>query len=302
MDHHLQTTILGQQRARKNAQDEALLLYNRVRQLQKEEEKAQKRIVETKKKAKEIIKLRERNELKLQEKYERAKEQAELLEQQKIENLKSKEEQLRNRIDQENKILTEKLSVVQQTKEERAEIERLLAESRLLSRKEALEQKEVIRKQQEDARRKIETLKLSKLKEVSMQQGGIVARGVIVASRPIRHVACNSHWHFVFFLCWLTFMHGLYRDYSPLMVGRTCNEWRVLYCICLHVQAQDDYERRLNEEIDAKRAKELEIERLVSAWLHQAPCMPCEHTMTMHRPPWWPARAATYIVAMSILP
>lgn len=163
----LQATILEQKRARKNAADEALLLYNRVRQLQKEEEKAQKRIVETKKKAKEIIKLRERNELKLHEKQERARGQAELLEQQKIENLKAKEEALRNRIEQENRVLTEKLSVVQQTKEERVEIERLLAESRLLSRKEALEQKEVIRKEQENARRKIETLKLSKLQAVS---------------------------------------------------------------------------------------------------------------------------------------
>ncbi|GIL47725.1 hypothetical protein Vafri_3901 [Volvox africanus] len=156
-------TILAEKRARKAAEDDALRLYNRVRQLQKEEDRAQKRIIETKKKAKEIIKARERNEQKLIEKEQRHREQQEQVEEQKLDNLRAKEEALRHRIEQENKIYQEKLDVVQKTKEERADIERLLAESRLLARKEALEQKDFIRKQQEDARRKIETLKLQKL-------------------------------------------------------------------------------------------------------------------------------------------
>ncbi len=160
-------TILAEKRARKAAEDDALRLYNRVRQLQKEEDRAQKRITETKKKAKEIIRLRERNEQKLLEKEQRRQEQAEQVEEQKLDNLKAKEEALRHRIEQENKVYLDKLDVVQKTKEERAEIERMLAESRLLARKEALEQKDNIRKQQEDARRKIETLKLQKLQSVS---------------------------------------------------------------------------------------------------------------------------------------
>ncbi|GLC43862.1 hypothetical protein PLESTB_000916300 [Pleodorina starrii] len=156
-------SILAEKRARKVAEDDALRLYNRVRQLQKEEDRAQKRIIETKKKAKEIIKARERNEQKLLEKEQRQRELQEQVEEQKLDNLRAKEEALRHRIEQENKIYQDKLDVVQKTKEERAEIERLLAESRLLARKEALEQKDFIRKQQEDARRKIETLKLQKL-------------------------------------------------------------------------------------------------------------------------------------------
>lgn len=160
-------TILAEKRARKAAEDDALRLYNRVRQLQKEEDRAQKRIAETKKKAKEIIRLRERNEQKLLEKEQRRQEQAEQVEEQKLDNLKAKEEALRHRIEQENKVYLDKLDIVQKTKEERAEIERMLAESRLLARKEALEQKDNIRKQQEDARRKIETLKLQKLQSVS---------------------------------------------------------------------------------------------------------------------------------------
>lgn len=167
-------SILAEKRARKAAEDDALRLYNRVRQLQKEEDRAQKRIVETKKKAKEIIKLRERNEQKLIEKEQRMREEAEKVEEQKLDNLKQKEEALRHRIEQENKVYQDKLEVVQKTKEERAEIERLLAESRLLARKEALEQKDTIRKQQEDARRKIETLKLQKLTAVGWGGGDVV--------------------------------------------------------------------------------------------------------------------------------
>lgn len=63
---------------------------------------------------------------------------------------------------------------MQQTKEERSELERLLAESRLISRKEALEQKESVRKAHETARRKIETLKVEKLQSVRSISRGLV--------------------------------------------------------------------------------------------------------------------------------
>jgi hypothetical protein len=164
----LNTNILMEKRARKMAEEDATRLYNRVRQLEKEEDKAGKRISETKKKAREIVKLRERNELIRQEKELRMKELQELIEQQKDENIRLKEEQQRNKLDMENKIFEQKLSVVQQTKEERAELEKLLAESKLLSRKEALEQKESVRQQQEHARRKMEQLKVARLQMVSV--------------------------------------------------------------------------------------------------------------------------------------
>jgi hypothetical protein len=107
----------------------------------------------------------------------------------KLENLRAKEEALRHRIEQENKVYQDKLEVAQRTKEERADIERLLAESRLLARKEALEQKDTIRKQQEDARRKIETFKLQKLTAVR-----VAAACSALASRVERHLdaACSA--------------------------------------------------------------------------------------------------------------
>jgi hypothetical protein len=161
------TNILLEKRARRLAEEDALRLYNRVRQLQKEEDKAARRIQDTKRKAKEIIKLRERNELLRQEKEARLAQLALEIERQKQDNLKLKEEIIRNKTEQENRIWADKVTVAQQTKEEKAEIEKLLAESKLLSRKEALEQKESVRRQQEEARRRIEQLKVNRLQMVS---------------------------------------------------------------------------------------------------------------------------------------
>lgn len=186
------TNILLEKRARKLAEDDATRLYNRVRQLQKEEEKAQKRIQDTKKKANEIIKLRERNELVKQEKELRMAQLQELIEQQKLENQRMKEEAIKNKIEQENKVFADKVSVVQQTKEEKAELEKLLAESKLLSRKEALEQKEYIRKQQEDARKKIEQLKVAKLQMVSAMWGHARMEGAAMQS-SMAQALCAAH-------------------------------------------------------------------------------------------------------------
>ncbi len=123
-DTYAMTNILAEKRARKVAEEDALRLYNRVRQLQKEEDKAEKRISDTKRKAKEIVKLRERNELLRQEKEQRMGELAELVESQRLENLRTKDESTRAKTEMENKLYAEKVQVVQQTKEERAELER----------------------------------------------------------------------------------------------------------------------------------------------------------------------------------
>lgn len=167
LDQEIPTSILLEKRARKLAEDDALRLYNRVRQLQKEEGKAHKRIQDTKRKAKEIIRYRERNELLRQEKEQRYQELALEIERQKTDNLKLKEEILRNKTEQENRVWADKYTTAQQTKEERAELEKLLIETRLLARKEALEQKEAVRRQQEEARRRVEQLKLARLHMVS---------------------------------------------------------------------------------------------------------------------------------------
>ena len=193
-DSQITRTILLEKRARRLAEEDALRLYNRVRQLQKEEDKAKKRIVETKKKATEIIKLRERNELKLQEKEVRLSELQAEVERQRQDNLRLKEDIIRNKTETENKIFAEKVQVVQQTKDERVEIEKLLLESKLVSRKEALEQKEAVRRAQEDARRKLEQLKVSKLQMVGGWLLGLPACTSARASSILLASAAELPW------------------------------------------------------------------------------------------------------------
>ena len=53
--------LLDAQRARKAAQEDKLRLSNRVKQLEREERRAHKRIVQTKARAEEIVQLRQRN-------------------------------------------------------------------------------------------------------------------------------------------------------------------------------------------------------------------------------------------------
>ncbi|KAK9819957.1 hypothetical protein WJX72_004409 [[Myrmecia] bisecta] len=120
------SAILSQKRARKAAEEDANRLYNRVRQLQKEEEKACKRIEDTKRKAQEILQLRERNEQKQLEKEER----------------------------------------LQETKEEKAELEKVLAETKLLSRIEALERKQAVQKEHRKAQAKTVKYRKEKIKAV----------------------------------------------------------------------------------------------------------------------------------------
>merc|ERR1712167_332642 len=67
--------LLAAKRARKRAEGDYQLLQNRLVRLRMEEEKAQKKIAETKKRAQEIIALKARNEMANREKLAKAEEQ-----------------------------------------------------------------------------------------------------------------------------------------------------------------------------------------------------------------------------------
>lgn len=142
---------------------------------------------------------------------------------------------MKNKQEREEQIYTEKLQVAQQTKEERAEIEKSLMEYRLLSRKEALENKEAIRLQQDEARRKLEQLKLSKLQQASHHQPCTLIYIYYSPHSPLPSPPLN--------------LPPLFPpSLTPLAFSLA--------------QAQEEYERRLKEEMDAKAAKEREIEQL----------------------------------------
>merc|ERR1711904_572070 len=64
--------LLAAKRARKRAEGDYQLLQNRLLRLRLEEEKAQRKIQETKKKAQEILALKARNEMAIREKMEKA--------------------------------------------------------------------------------------------------------------------------------------------------------------------------------------------------------------------------------------
>lgn len=65
------TTIANEKKARKAVEEDAARLHNRVTTLQKEEQKAQKRLDETRRKARDLLELRAQNERRQLEREER---------------------------------------------------------------------------------------------------------------------------------------------------------------------------------------------------------------------------------------
>mmetsp|Transcript_20587 Transcript_20587/g.52766 ORF Transcript_20587/g.52766 Transcript_20587/m.52766 type:complete len:355 (-) Transcript_20587:112-1176(-) len=162
------TSVLLERRARKAAEEDALRLYNRVRQLQKEEEKARKRIDETRKRAEEIQAHRLRNQAKAEEKLDRLEAQLDEIESQRQANLNLKDQSLRVKQENEERLLSQKLQIAAEVKDERAEIERQLAEDRLVARRSALQKKEEVKKSEV-----LKQKKLAKLQEEKVRKAGL---------------------------------------------------------------------------------------------------------------------------------
>lgn len=70
---HIAASIVLEKRTRKAVEEDTERLYNRVRQLEKEEEKARRRIVDTQQRTSDILVLRQRNQQKLEAKEKRMK-------------------------------------------------------------------------------------------------------------------------------------------------------------------------------------------------------------------------------------
>lgn len=79
---HIAASIVFEKRTRKAVEEDTERLYNRVRQLEKEEEKARRRIVDTQQRTNEILVLRQRNQQKMEAKERRIKEMEGFLEKQ----------------------------------------------------------------------------------------------------------------------------------------------------------------------------------------------------------------------------
>lgn len=87
-----------------------------------------------------------------------------------FENLKAKKYSRDAKVKKEVNVLEIKQTIVQQTKGERAEIEKLVAEERLLARRRALEQKEAVRRAQIEAEQKIQSQRNARLQLVRVNK------------------------------------------------------------------------------------------------------------------------------------
>ncbi|KAK9859323.1 hypothetical protein WJX84_010136 [Apatococcus fuscideae] len=142
----LSYTVLQEKRARKAAEEDAVRLCNRVKQLQKESERVSKRVNDTKKKIQDVRCQQQRviDKQAVKEKWHR--EVQEEIDRQRFLNILSRQQNRQNKSLSEVQLQKERHSQAEEAKEESAEIERVLAESKLLARIEALERKEAVRK------------------------------------------------------------------------------------------------------------------------------------------------------------
>lgn len=139
--------LYNEKLARRAAEEDAQRLYNRVRHLEKEDDALKKRIEETKKRVEDIRKQKHRNEAKLEEKELRRLQEEALAAQKNSEFKKLKDENEKKKKSAADKLALSKLSISAETKREREENDRLMAEQKLLLRKKALEGKEKVKEE-----------------------------------------------------------------------------------------------------------------------------------------------------------
>eukprot|EP00884_Botryococcus_braunii_P017493 jgi/Botrbrau1/4427/Bobra.0348s0017.2 len=141
--------IALEKKARRAAEEHASRLSNRVKQLQKEEERAKKLTKETQKKADAVLAARQRNEEILREKEAHQLQREEQLRKAREQILVEKQKQDALRRRGLRKSLKEKVEQAEETREERAAREREVANLKVIDAVGALERKDFIRHQQE---------------------------------------------------------------------------------------------------------------------------------------------------------
>ena len=142
------------------AEEDAMRLYNRVRQLEREEQKASKRIEETRRRAKEVLTLRERNERHLREKELRLRElQLEVAQQRKL-NARTKAISQHLKEQKQDEITQRVEEVADEVRVERIMLEEEMRKEKILARKAATERKEAVKRAHDRARQKAERRRL----------------------------------------------------------------------------------------------------------------------------------------------
>lgn len=152
--------------------------------------------------------------------------------------MKAKQYRKIAKVKKEIDVLEVKQTIVQQTKGERVEIDRIVAQERMVSRKKALQQKQSVRKAQLEAGQKIETYRNARMQLVSRVQNNDF---MLLSETSDNHPYAQKH-------------HD---------ANSTCTGFMVYVTLLGNDQARDEYERKLRDEMEARIAKEKELARLV---------------------------------------
>ena len=158
--------LIDAQRARKIAEEDKKRLNNRVKQLLKEEEKAKKRISETKKRAEEILSLKRRNELRVREKQAQRQEMEEHIIVLNKNKVKLKADHAKKKDRAHRDLVRVKKQLSQETRNESMQHERALHQQRKLAQRRALETRESIRKSKSEAAAKLAKMKVKHMSNV----------------------------------------------------------------------------------------------------------------------------------------
>mmetsp|Transcript_13611 Transcript_13611/g.17933 ORF Transcript_13611/g.17933 Transcript_13611/m.17933 type:complete len:245 (+) Transcript_13611:207-941(+) len=157
--------LLSAQQRKKQALNDAQLLQNRIALLKKEEERAWRKIHQTKSRAQEILKLREDNERKMEERMQAAmaanEAQQKMAEQNKIQ----EEIARRNRAAQIEKMYKEKRQKVNEVRQEKQNIRRELMDQRENEVLKNRRQREYIVAHEQEVRERRERERQQKLEE-----------------------------------------------------------------------------------------------------------------------------------------
>lgn len=168
-DYKEQLRLSEAKKMRKQAEEDFRLLENRIALLKLEEQKALRKIEETRRKATEIINARDRNikEMKKREELKRQKEEEEAL---KLEQNKDFREQIRTLKMQANQYKANKAYMdAQAVKESKVKNKRNIENLRTLDMAQKMYMKNVIKSQQREAKEKLKKIKEEKIVKVRVE-------------------------------------------------------------------------------------------------------------------------------------
>ncbi|EEQ97737.1 conserved hypothetical protein [Perkinsus marinus ATCC 50983] len=180
---HMRATLTLAKESRKRSELDAQLLANRIALLKQEEEKAWKKIQETRRKAEQINTLRAENEAKMLAREEMHKKQRQATEAIQVRNASLKDKSRQQREASKSAVLETKRYLVREGREEQMKLQRQRQEEWMRDRGLNTTRVTAIRNQKENARKKIEEEKLRKLENSRIEYENKVQQEEAIRSR-----------------------------------------------------------------------------------------------------------------------